>query len=170
MISSNQKEVHERTKGEINMLTVEQWVRELNAIPLNMVEKLYSDRIDDFVELTTPREGDTVYYYGNGDTYEVLSTNGNQVTLEIDDEEVEVPMSEVSCERDTWLPMWGWMWMMNQLSDEDWILNHLDTVSNCGFRIFQDQADDYLFIGIDGAGYDFYSHHWEPLFNARFSR
>ena len=39
-------------------------------------------------------------------------------------------------------------------------------MSNCGFRIYESEEFGYFF-GIDGAGYDFYESHWEPLYKAR---
>ena len=70
-------------------------------------------------------------------------------------------------EHDSWLPIWGWMWMMDDKLDEYWIRDNLESVSKLGFRIFEDQDNGYLFIGIDGAGYDFYEEHWIPLYKAR---
>ena len=64
------------------------------------------------------------------------------------------------------LPMWGWIWQMTDICDTDWLENNLEEVAECGFRIYE--SDEFgLFIGIDGAGYDFYKEHWIPLYKAR---
>lgn len=39
-------------------------------------------------------------------------------------------------------------------------------MADCGFRIYEQEDLGYVF-GIDGAGYDFYSEHWIPLYKAR---
>ena len=39
-------------------------------------------------------------------------------------------------------------------------------MSNLGFRIYYNEDWGYFF-GIDGAGYDFYTEHWIPLYKAR---
>ena len=64
------------------------------------------------------------------------------------------------------LPMWGWMWQMTDMTDREWIENNIDTLKDCGFRIYESEDFGYL-IGIDGAGYDFYEEHWIPLYKAR---
>ena len=65
-------------------------------------------------------------------------------------------------------PMWGTMWSFHD-SIDDWWLEECDGIrlmSECGFRIYYHQEWGYFF-GIDGAGYDFYAEHWEPLYKAR---
>lgn len=39
-------------------------------------------------------------------------------------------------------------------------------MSDCGFRVYQHEEWGFFF-GIDGAGYDFYSEHWIPLYKRR---
>lgn len=41
----------------------EAWVREMNAIPQGMIEKLMGLNPDDWTEITKPAAGDTVYVY-----------------------------------------------------------------------------------------------------------
>lgn len=41
----------------------EAWVREMNAIPQGMIEKLMGMNPDDWTEITKPAAGDTVYVY-----------------------------------------------------------------------------------------------------------
>lgn len=49
--------------------------------------------------------------------------------------------------------------------DIDWILNNLDVVSQCGFDVYE--SNDYLFLGINGIGYDLIERHWIPLYLQR---
>ena len=59
------------------------------------------------------------------------------------------------------LPMWGTMWSFRDPLDEKWVRNHLEAVKDCGFTIYD--SDEGIYLGIDGAGYDFFEHHWIPL-------
>ena len=66
------------------------------------------------------------------------------------------------------LPMWGTMWSFEDWTDEYWADNEggIEKMSKLGFRIYRHEEWG-LFFGIDGAGYDFYEAHWEPLYKAR---
>lgn len=64
------------------------------------------------------------------------------------------------------LPIWGWLWQFNDGFDSEWAKEHIHEISNCGFRIYKHENWG-LFLGIDGAGYDFYEAHWIPLYKAR---
>ena len=63
-------------------------------------------------------------------------------------------------------PMWGTMWSFGESIDEWWLEENLETMKECGFRIYESEDFGYVF-GIDGAGYDFYESHWIPLYEAR---
>lgn len=146
------------------------WVGEFNTLPYSLIERAYKDSIDDLHELTVPTIGDRVWsdehcqyaevidYYVETETYELLLDNGKVVT--------EIDRHDIYIEHDSWLPAWGWLWYPSVSLDEDWIRDNIFTVSSLGFRIFE--TDEIgIFIGIDGAGYDFYSEHWIPLYKAR---
>ena len=45
-------------------------------------------------------------------------------------------------------------------------MDGIQVMSECGFRIYESDEWGYFF-GIDGAGYDFYSEHWIPLYRKR---
>jgi hypothetical protein len=81
------------------------------------------------------------------------------------------------------LPMWGTLFMpgnsvdvrnierllidlpLNVGSDRDDLRSSgWKQVGNTG--VLACQFDDELLLGIDGAGYDFYCEHWEPLYAA----
>ena len=73
--------------------------------------------------------------------------------------------------------MWGTMFIVNDPVDKERIQALLHTVkdeeddlSGCqevgqtGINAFD--VDGELVLGIQGAGYDFYEHHWVPLYEA----
>lgn len=64
--------------------------------------------------------------------------------------------------------MWGTLWAFGDSVDNWWLEEHggLQAMADCGFRIYEQEDYEYVF-GIDGAGYDFYSEHWIPLYKAR---
>lgn len=62
------------------------------------------------------------------------------------------------------LPMWGWMWLVNDSYVEHKIRGNIDEMDKLGFSVFEDN-DGRLFLGIDGAGYSFYDEHWIPLYD-----
>lgn len=66
---------------------------------------------------------------------------------------------------DGFFPMWGTMWIVPSL-DADWIRRNLEVVKDCGIHVYE--SDELgIFIGINGAGYDFHESHWIPLYEAR---
>lgn len=100
-----------------------EWVREMNAYPQDMIETLMRTKPDDWHEVTMPRVCDRVYvcnlpdgcedYDPNGeveniagDVYLINLQDGNTVELGAEDFEVE---------RDSILPMWGWLWSFSDL-------------------------------------------------------
>lgn len=95
----------------------------------------------------------------------VIESNGD--TLELDYSLKKVEYDEVEKECYSWLPMWGTMWTFPEGIDEDWARENLDLVAKCGFRIYEDYETGDIYIGIDGAGYNFYEAHWVPLYEAR---
>lgn len=68
------------------------------------------------------------------------------------------------------LPMWGTMWSFDDAYLNNWLdRKGIEIMSKLGFRIFKSRDFGYFF-GIDGAGYDFYSEHWVPLYKAIFNK
>jgi hypothetical protein len=152
------------------------WVAEMNSYPDDMIQALVDINPDDWEEVTIPLKNDRVYVLDfpdgcedyspegkieniEGDVYTVLLDDGNTVKLWANDFEVE---------RDTYLPMWGWMWSFSDSSDKYWLeeLDGIKLMSECGFRIYEHDGWGYFF-GIDGAGYNFYDEHWIPAYKAR---
>lgn len=147
-----------------------EWVRGFNAYPHRMIGTLMSDHPDDWREVTTPQSGDQVYVYaGICHTGEILGYDADSDTyvIELDNgEEITVNADDFGVER-FGFPMWGTLWQFDDYCDKEWLERHgIKAMSECGFRIYE--SDDYgYFFGIDGAGYDFYEHHWIPLYEAR---
>ena len=145
------------------------WVREMNAISQGMILRLFQDDPDDWTEVTTPSKYDRVYVYENGDYGEITDIEDDIYKIELDNGEViECESDDFEINRDDYLPMWGTMWSFGDGCD-DWWLEEKDGIklmSECGFRIYKSEEFGYFF-GIDGAGYDFYSEHWIPLYKAR---
>ena len=66
------------------------------------------------------------------------------------------------------LPLWNTMWTFGDPPDDFWLQDEggLEIMAEYGFRIYEQEDFGYIF-GIDGAGYDFMSAHWLPLYKAR---
>lgn len=159
-----------------------EWVKEMNAIPQEMIAKLMEYDIDDWQEVTAPAIGDRVYVFELPEDCDSSSDNG-EVTgiytdtdedeksyeIELDDGEViRTAADNFEVEYDGGLPMWGTMWSFGDSVDDLWLEDDggIEKMSECGFRIFKSEEFGYFF-GIDGAGYNFYEQHWEPLYRVR---
>lgn len=101
----------------------------------------------------------------NDSKVKVISIDDCETKVEVNT--VQVDYYDVDAERDGWLPMWGTLWTFGCALDEDWARSNPELVADCGFRIFEDNETGDIYIGIDGAGYDFYEAHWVPLYEAR---
>lgn len=154
------------------------WVSQFDAIQQGMIEKLMRIEPDDWAEVTKPCGGDQVYVYELPEELDTLEHGG---TIQSYDEEsklycIKLYSGElISCaeedfevERDGSLPMWGTMWSFDDSCDNWWLEEDdgIAVMSRCGFRIYKSEEFGWFF-GIDGAGYDFYEAHWEPLYKAR---
>lgn len=134
-----------------------------------LVEVRYTEE-NAFVVITD--EGEESINFENISEIDYNDVKVKVLSVEDDCFEVEVNMVQVDyydvdTERDGWLPMWGTLWTFGCGLDEDWARSNPDLVADCGFRIFEDDETGDVYIGIDGAGYDFYEHHWIPLYTAR---
>lgn len=154
------------------------WVSEFNAIPQSMIERLMRAAPDEWEELTLPHAGSRVHVFDLPDSCDTLEHLGEIVAYAADLNKYRVdldggpsilvePDNLEVVDEDT-LPMWGTMWSFGDSCDDYW-LGYADGIwvmSDCGFRIYQHKKWGYFF-GIDGAGYDFYSEHWIPLYKSR---
>ena len=146
------------------------WVREFNAYPIGVISKLCE--YEEVEEVTPPTAYDRVSIWGGeheGTDGEIVERDGDKYVVLLDNgEKIEVDERDIYVERDSTLPMWGWMWAFGDSIDEEWLDrdDNLRVMADCGFRIYKQEDIGYLF-GIDGAGYDFYGEHWIPLYKAR---
>ncbi len=165
-----------KREGMTVRAAAEEWVREFNAIPQGVIEKLMQLDTYDVQEITPPAVNNRVYVtsgkhdgeYGDivgrdseNDMYIVRLDSGDEIKLGDDLFEVE---------HDGCLPMWGTMWTFGDNIDNCWLEDDeqdgLRKMADCGFRIYEQEDLGYVF-GIDGAGYSFFEEHWVPLYNAR---
>lgn len=159
---------------------VEAWVASFDRIPMGAVIKLMGDDLDGMQEVTPPTKYDSVeilhgeYAGRRGEVVSVDEDNEESYVIELNDEEGEetVKLSQYEFgvnndDRDI-LPMHGTMWAFRDDLDARWLESEggLQKMADCGFRIYSQEDYGYIF-GIDGAGYDFYEHHWIPLYEAR---
>ena len=84
-------------------------------------------------------------------------------TLDMDSVEELTPNWD---DYDGFLPMLETVWTFDNRMDEEWAEEHIEEIANCGFRIYRND-DLGIFIGINGAGYNFYEAHWIPLYELR---
>ena len=156
----------------------EYWTREFNAIPQEMLARLMETDPGEWQEVIKPSVGDRVYVYEIPDELETLEHGGTIQSYDKENELYRVELydgktvsaaeDDFEVERDDLLPMWGTMWSFGNSCDHYWLEeeNGIRKMSECGFRIYYHEEFGYFF-GIDGAGYDFYEQHWEPLYKAR---
>ena len=157
------------------------WVSEFNAIPQSMIERLMRAAPDEWEELTLPHAGSRVHVFDLPDSCDTLEHLGEIVAYAADLNKYRVdldggpsilvePDNLEVVDEDT-LPMWGTMWSFGDSCDDYWLgyADGIRVMSDCGFRIYQHEEWGYFF-GIDGAGYDFYSEHWIPLYKSRGSQ
>lgn len=154
------------------------WVQEFSRFPQDMISKLMSIDIDSWHEVTKPSYGRRVYVFNLPDGCEDYENTGeienfieeaDVYLINLDDgNTVEVGEDDFEMEDDTCLPMWGTMWQFGDSADDYWLeeMDGIRIMSECGFRIYESDEWGYFF-GIDGAGYDFYSEHWIPLYRKR---
>ena len=159
-------------RGQTIREATERWVHEFMApIDTETVDKLNPD------EITLPCVGDYVYLYNSvegeseGEITEITRDNKGTRYYTIDlgmYKTVTRTRGDFELEFDSILPMWSTMWSFKDICDKSWLESEegRQAMSECGFRIYEDDSGN-LYFGIDGAGYDFYSEHWIPLYKAR---
>lgn len=64
-------------------------------------------------------------------------------------------------------PAWGWVFHPSWQCDEEWIRENAERIAKECRVIIYETDEVGVFIGIDGAGYDFYESHWLPLYRLR---
>ena len=64
------------------------------------------------------------------------------------------------------IPEWRTLWKMNNPADEKWARKHIDTIQQCGFRVYE-YPKMGLLLGLDEVKGDLYKNYWTPLYQAR---
>ena len=155
-----------------------EWVQKFNAVPQGMIYKLMEANPDDWTNVTAPSRNDRVYVFEVPEEFDTDEDEGKIVGYDTSTGLYSIEMDDgvvVTADTDSFdvlnkcdLPMWGTMWSFGDSCD-DWWLEEDDGIrkmSECGFSIYHSEEFGYWF-GIDGAGYDFYTEHWIPLYKAR---
>ena len=147
----------------------ELWVeRDMTQIPRTVIEKLKQIDVNDISEVTSLCCGDRVYVCSEQESgcLQTKTEDENWIIILDSGKEIETVPDDI--ERDDYdcFPMWGTMWSFKSTWDEDWLEDHLQEMSDCGFRIYESEDYGYVF-GIDSARYGFYESHWIPLYKAR---
>jgi hypothetical protein len=148
---------------------VKYWVRGFNAIERGLMDCIANNNIDDIIELTPVTEGNEVWSNDlqNMATVVKIDKDNNKAILNYNNEEVETNLDEISLEQESFYPMWDTMWTFEEGLDENWAMDNLELMAECGFRVYEYQPTGTLYFGIDGCGYDFYEAHWNKLYKAR---
>lgn len=162
----------------ININTIKEatqyFIKDLNQIPQNVIEKLIQNDFDSLYELTYPTADEKIYSYEYNEELEVIESmeDGSVIVqnpnYDEDTDETEtiiISKDKYNFEHYDLLPMWGTMWTFKDSYDEEFVRENIKAVSDCGFRIYEHE-DLGIILGIDGAGYDFYEAHWIPLYKA----
>ena len=151
-----------------NKINVSQFIeREFSAIPLHIIERGHT--FGENIEEITPTVfyvGEQVLNTGNWQSGEIIKLREDAAIVQVEDqdEQEEWEFSEMEKEyTDYGYPMWGTLWLAGTSWMERFILENLNKIAERGFRIYETEEGDIL-LGIDGAGYDFYEMHWNPLY------
>jgi len=132
------------------------WVeRDFSMIPTALLERAYGGNFYEDIKILAPTLDDFRKEFRE-------DVQCQHSCEECPDEEcIDVYEDEVPK-----IPMWGWVFVPNDPRDQRWIKSHAKEVAECGFIVYEtDEIGVYL--GINGAGYDFFEHHWLPLYRAR---
>ncbi|MBO1087132.1 hypothetical protein [Enterococcus mundtii] len=166
-------------KYETKTEAAKAWLAEWNQFPQWIIEKMIGENFENWMNLTPFTVGDEVrcsydeeQLTDSTETYTILSINKEEETakIEVDNQQVTVDLSDLErSEEKEFLPMWSTLFEMSDPCDYDWIGNHLYDIADCGINIYKydDGENEMYLLGIDGAGYDFYEHHWLPLYEKR---
>lgn len=154
----------------------EEWICKWDFIQSRLIQDAIREKEWVWHELTPLKVGNPVYFSNGtnlkGETYdgygEIEKINEEKVIIRISDtdDKVVADKDSVEVEGRNWFPIWDILFHPKERSEEEWINENLQKVADCGFRIFE--HEDYgIYLGIDGAYYDFYEEHWIPLYKAK---
>jgi len=137
--------------------------KDFNQLRLENIQKVNENYFEDIVT-TEPRMEDIKDFFGDS------SLTNAQFEKKHDENEIDEAKDELRREQEE--IMWSTLFEAKDQFLADKILENADEVINgAGFTIIDmsrsDSGDAYqtgVFLGINGAGYDFYEAHWVPLY------
>ena len=103
--------------------------------------------------------------YGKISDHFTDSDGNENYIIKLDNGKIITSVDDIEVQYDEALPLYGCMWTFKDPFDIEWLENNLQTMANCGFRIYESEDYDYVF-GIDSIGCDYYEHYWIPLYDA----
>jgi len=129
------------------------WIRcHFSSIPTSLLERAYGPTFEE-IEILAPTLDDYKAEFIHGDNCDGECDTCIYRPCE-DQYYSEVPK----------IPMWGWVFVPDVSLDAEWIEENARKIyAECGIFVYRtDEIGVYL--GINGAGYDFYEAHWLPLY------
>ena len=112
------------------------------------------------------------YWFENTLTVEVTDEDIQNEGYEVEDmDENQIDDARSEIENQQREVMWGTIFEAKDNTIKDWILNDYEKIiTEAGFTIIdlsRENEGEYetgVFLGVNGAGYDFYDQHWIPLY------
>ena len=167
MKEKSEKPLPERDTPEWNEIESEVKRRvdqDFNDVRLENVQKIAGEDWYQYIETTEPRMEDVKDHFGerNMSDEEFEEAHGES---EIDDAKDELRREQEEI-------MWGTVFEAKDGRLAELIREHADAIINdIGMRIIDlgdsEASEAYnqgVFLGVNGAGYDFYESHWIPLY------
>jgi len=135
----------------------ELWVRrDFSMIPVSLIEKAYESNYFEDIEILAPTLDDYREEYKKDNEY-----------CESDCDECCSDDCLISYEEHyPKIPMWGWVFVPDDPCDHEWLRKYPGIAADCGFIVYETEEIG-VYLGVNGAGYDFYESHWIPLYRAR---
>jgi len=160
------------------------WVKEFNQIHFSLLEKAYGPHYSDIEVLAPTLRGWAVH---DGEDYadetfrdfrereypyekELMPEDDLARWEELFDEYFNLHRDQLEdaffeLEEASPVPMWSTIFVPSGM-DQDWFRDNAEAVAGVGFIVYE--TDEIgVYIGVNGAGYDFYSQHWLPLYRLR---
>jgi len=132
------------------------WIsRDFSMIPAALIERAYAPDFEDIEIVAPTTDAIAKEFIAKGEC------DGNC------DYCVDYSCEEYYYHAAPRIPMWGWVFVPDVPIEQWWIKNNAQEIyEKCGIIVYYtDEIGVYL--GINGAGYDFYEAHWLPLYRLR---
>ena len=144
------KEIEERELGLCHL-----WVEgDFSIIPVALIEKAYRDSYDE-IKILAPTFDDFRKKYRE-EYHCKVECNKCPQPICLEAYETQYPK----------IPRYNWVFLPKNPLDREWTKENADKVAECGFIVYKTREIG-VYLGVNGAGYDFYKAHWLPLYRAR---